>query len=130
MERRREIYMIINTWQQIEDPEKNLLGFETNKRVRHRTIKDTRIKWNKKSKNSTLIYNSPARKMMRIFNAIPGKIRDIEGEETEYFKRELDRWLSGVPDEPEIDGYRARTNSNSIVHQASQVKRVERKYKR
>ena len=108
--------MIINTWQQIEDPEKNLLGFEINERARHRTIKDTRIKWNKKSKNSTLIYNSPDRKMMRLFNAIPGKIRDIEGEKTEYFKRELDRWLNEVPDKPEMDDYRARTNSNSIVH--------------
>ena len=57
---RRERYMIINTWQQIEDPEKNILGFEMNKRARHRTIKDTRIKWN----------------MMRLFNAIPGEIKD------------------------------------------------------
>ena len=74
--------MIINTWQQIEDPEKNILGFELNERARHRTIKDTRVKWNKKSKNSTLIYNSPARKMMRLFNAIPGEIRDITGKKT------------------------------------------------
>merc|ERR1712236_24339 len=58
MERRRERFMIINTWQQIEDPEKNILGFEINERARHTTIKDTRIKWNKKSKNSTLIYKS------------------------------------------------------------------------
>ena len=76
--------MIFNTWQQIEDPEKNILGFEM-KRARHRTINDTRIKWNKKSKNSTLIYDSPAKKMMRIFNAIPGEIWDITGKETEYF---------------------------------------------
>ena len=54
-----------------------------------------------------------ARKMMRLFNAIPGEIRDITGKETEYFKRELDRWLGGVPHEPEIDEYRTRTNSNS-----------------
>ena len=38
MERKRERYMIINTWQQIEAPEKNLLGFEINERARHRTI--------------------------------------------------------------------------------------------
>ena len=61
--------------------------------------------------------------------AMPGEIRDIKGEKTEYFKRELDRWLKGVPDEPEIDEYRARTNSNSIVHQASQAeKRRWKKY--
>merc|ERR1712121_181857 len=27
---------------------------------------------------------------------------DIKGEKTVYFKRELDRWLNRVPDEPEI----------------------------
>ena len=43
-EKRREIH-VINAWQQIEDPEKNLLGFETNKRARHRTIKDTLISY-------------------------------------------------------------------------------------
>ena len=64
--------------------------------------------------------------MMRLFNAIPGEIRDITGKKTEYFKRELARWLNGVPDKSEIEEYRARTNSNSIVHQASQAKREER----
>ena len=54
-----------------------------------------------------------------------GKIRDIAGVKTQHFKRELDRWLSGIPDEPEIDEYRARTNSNSIVHQASQAERMK-----
>ena len=122
--------MIINAWQQIEDEGKNIMGFETSERARYRTIKDTRIKWSRKSENSTIIHNSPARKMMRLFNAIPGEIRNRTGIETDQFKKELDRWLNGVPDEPEIDGYRARTNSNSIVHQASQAKRVERKYKR
>ena len=118
--------MIINAWQQIEDEEKNIMGFELSKSERYRKTKDTRVKWSKKN----IIHNSPARKMMRLFNAIPGEIRNKTGIETDQFKKELDRWLNGVPDEPEIDGCRARTNSNSIVHQASQAKRVERKYKR
>ena len=41
--------------------------------------------------------------MMRLFNAIPGEIRDITGVKTEQFKRELIRWLNGVPDETEIE---------------------------
>merc|ERR1712236_49133 len=45
MERRRERYMIINTWQQIEDEEKNIMGFELSKSERYRKIKDTRVKW-------------------------------------------------------------------------------------
>ena len=73
-----------------------------------------------------IIDNSPGRKLMRLFNAIPGEIRDITGLKTEAFlKRELDRWLNRVPDEPEIDKYRTWTNSNSIVHQVSQAERVE-----
>ena len=115
--------MIINAWQQIEDEGKNIMGFEMSERARYRTIIDTRIKWSKKNENSTIIYNSPARKMMRLFNAIPGEIRNKTGIETDQFKKDLDRWLNGVSDEPEIDGYRAKTISNSIVHQASQANR-------
>ena len=126
MERRRERYMIINAWQHIEDQGKKLMGFEMNERARHRTIKNSQVKWSKKSKNSMIIDNSPGRKLMRLFNAIPGEIRDITGLKTEAFlKRELDRWLNRVPDKPEIDEYRTWTNSNSIVHQVSQAERVE-----
>ena len=72
------------------------------------------------------IDNSPCRKLMRLFNAIPGEIRDITGLKTEAFlKRELDRWLNRVPDESETKEYRTWTNSNSIVHQLSQAERVE-----
>ena len=118
MERRRERYMIINAWQQVEEQRENIMGFEMNERARHRTIKDTRVKWNRNSKNSTIVHNSPARKMMRLFNAMPGKIRDIAGVKLEIFKRELDNWLRVVPDAPEIDDYRAAANSNSLIHQA------------
>ena len=83
------------------------------------------MKWSKKSKNSKIIDNSPGRKLMRLFNAIPGEIRDITGPKTEAFlKREWDRWLNRVSDEPEINKYRTWTNSNSIVHQVSQAERV------
>ncbi|CAL4086581.1 unnamed protein product, partial [Meganyctiphanes norvegica] len=93
-------------------------GFEMNERARHRTIKATRVKWNKNSKNSSMIFNSPALKMMRIFNAIPGELRDITGVRIDTFKRKLDKWLYSVPDTPIIDNYKAAAESNSIVHQA------------
>ena len=118
LERRRERYMILNTWQQIEGQKENLMGFEMNERARHRTIKATRVKWNKNSKNSSMIFNSPALKMMRIFNAIPGELRDITGVRIDTFKRKLDKWLYSVPDTPIIDNYKAAAESNSIVHQA------------
>ena len=38
----------------------------------------------------TLIYHSPARKMERLFNILPGKIRNITGTSTEVFENALD----------------------------------------
>ena len=37
--------------------------------------------------------------MARLFNCIPGHIRDIKERPTEYFKKQLDKWLRGVPDQ-------------------------------
>ena len=64
--------MIINTWQQIEGQRKNMMDFEI---IKKKTIKATRVKWSKNSKNS-VIFNRPTLKMMRLFNTIPGEPRD------------------------------------------------------
>ena len=119
LERRQERYMIINTWQQLEGQRENLMDFELNGRSRHRTIKATRVKWNRNSKNSSLVYNSQALKMMRLFNAIPEDLRDTTEVNLETFKRKLDKWLALVPDTPIIDNYKAAAESNSLVHQAA-----------
>ena len=118
LERRRERYMIINTWQQLEGQRDNLMDFKVNERSRHRIIKATRVKWNHNN-NSSIIYNSPALKMMKLFNTIPEDIRDTMGVKLETFKRKLDKWLELVPDTPIIDNYRAAAESNSLVHQAA-----------
>ena len=95
------------------------MDFELNGRSRHRTIKATRVKWNRNSKNSSLVYNSQALKMMRLFNAIPEYLRYTTGVNLETFKRKLDKWLALVPDTPIIDNYKAAAESNSLVHQAA-----------
>ena len=70
----------------------------------------------------TRILNSPARKMERLFNCIPGHIRDITGRPTEYFKKQLDEWLKDVPDQPKCGAYAGRcvgaTNSINIQYTA------------
>ena len=38
----------------------------------------------------TKILSSPLRKMEKLFNCIPGHIRDIKERPTEYFKKQLD----------------------------------------
>ena len=67
-----------------------------------------------------MIFNSLALKMMRLFNAIPGELRNITGVKIDTFKRKLDTWLLSVPDTPIIDSYKAAAESNSLVHQAVQ----------
>ena len=61
------------------------------------------------------------RKMERIFNCIPGQIRDITKSPTEYFKKQLDEWLKGVLDQPKCGVYAGRCEgtSNSIPVQCT-----------
>ena len=54
------------------------------------------------------IFNCPARKVQRLFNCIPGWIRNLkksEGCSVDKFKRHLDDWLKMVPDQPRSGGY-------------------------
>merc|ERR1711888_462816 len=108
MEQRRERIMIIYTWQMLEGKKTDVLGLQTKlskigphrsiqlgdiKKYRHdRTVIDTAIQ--------TKILNSPMRKMERLLNCIPGHIRNIKERPIEYFKKQLDEWLKGIPDQP------------------------------
>ena len=73
------------------------------------------------TKIQTNILNSLIRKMERLFNCIPGHIRDIIERPTEYFKKQLDEWLKGVPDQPKCGTYAGRCEgtSNSITVQCT-----------
>ena len=115
LERRRERFMIINAWQQLEGERENILGFKEIWAGRHRNIKSSRVPMHK----NNLIHYSPARKMERLFNILPPHIKSITGVKTDTFKKKLDKWLVGVPDAPKIDGYGATVaaESNSIWHQ-------------
>ena len=125
LERRRERYLIINAWQQIEGITENILGLKARRIGRSRRIKTTTIPLvtngkRIKERNRTLIHNSTTRKMERLFNVIPQSLRNITDTTTETFKRHLDKWLESIPDTPKIDGYGASVaaESNSIFHQA------------
>ena len=66
----------------------------------------------------TLRYASFAIHAPRLFNALPAHVRDITGGSVDSFKRQLDKYLRTVPDEPQITGYTAilGADSNSILH--------------
>ena len=130
LERRRERYMIINAWQQIEGIIENVLGLKA-RRIGSRRIVSTNIPLGIngkriKERDRTLIHNSTAKKMERIFNALPREIRNITGVKTDAFKKILDLWLQHVPDTPKIDDYgeTVAAESNSIFHQAKYEKKI------
>ena len=125
LERRRERYLIINAWQQVEGLTENTLGLKARRIGRSRRIVSTNIPLGVngkrvKERDRTLIHNSTARKMERLFNAIPQNIRNTTGQTKDTFKRHLDKWLRNIPDTPKIDGYgiTIAAESNSIIYQA------------
>ena len=104
--------MITNAWQLIEGIIENVLGLKDRTIGRSRRLVSTNIPLGIngkriKEKDRTLIHNSTAKKMERIFNALPREIRNITGVKTDAFKKILDLWLQNAPDTPKI---------NSIFH--------------
>ena len=105
--------MIIYAWQMLEGIKTDVLGLRTklSKITHNRSIQLGSIKKYRLDRTvmltsiQTKILNSPARKMERLFNCIPGHIRDITKRPTEYFKKHLDEWLKGVPDQPKCGTY-------------------------
>ena len=127
LERRRERYLIINAWQQIEDEKKNILKLETGNSGdqeeetigRRRCLKSRAIPTKLSSGRRTMIHNSTARQMERLFNALPYRLQTVTNVKTDTFKEKLDKWLKTVPDTPRIDDYGASVgvSTNSIVIQ-------------
>ena len=105
LERRRERFLIINAWQQLEGIKENALKLETGREGRRRCIKSAAIPTTIDGKHRTQIQNSTARQMERLFNALPYEIQKITDVKLDTFKRHLDKWLKSIPDTPKIDDY-------------------------
>ena len=115
--------MIIYGWQQLEGIKENVLRLETRWRGRNRMIMPNKIRHAANGKILSVaergqIFNSPAGKVQRLFNCIPGKIRNLTGVTSDTFKNHLDEWLKKVPDQPRGGGYSVAAESNGIQHQA------------
>ena len=97
LERRRERFLIISAWQQIEGKKENVLKLETGKVGRRHCLKLSTI----------------------LFNALPYELQNLTNVETDTFKKHLDDWLRTIPDTPKINGYGVSVPavSNSIVDQ-------------
>lgn len=67
----------------------------------------------------TILFNSPLNRAKRLFNKLPKDIRNLNDISADTFKKHLDGFLNGVPDEPGVPGYtQMRTSSsNSLMSQ-------------
>ena len=129
LERRRERFMIINAWEQLEGIKENMLRLETGTIGRRRCIRSTTIPTILNGSNRTMIHYSTARQMERLFNALPYRIQKITGVKTDTFKKKLDEWLRDIPDTPKIDDYGASVGAetNSIIDQKNKRKKNKEK---
>ena len=95
------------------------LKLETGRKERRRCIKSIAISTTLDGKHRTLIQNSTARQMERLFNALLYEIQTITDVKLDTFKKHLDKWLRGIPDTPKIDDYGVAVGAekNSITKQ-------------
>ena len=119
LERRRERFLIINAWQQLEGEKENVLKLKTGKEGRRRCLRSATIPTTLDSRYRTIIQNSTSRTMERLYNSLPHKLQNIRNVRTDTFKTHLDRWLRSVPDTPRIGNYGASVSAetNSIKDQ-------------
>ena len=122
-ERRRERYIMIYIWRILEGQVPNITRADgvtgkVNSRWHIRRGREClvpRVKRTAPFRIQRLCYASLPVKGQQLFNTLPAVIRNTTGCSTDSFKRILDKYLVGVPDEPQIPGYtsfrRAQTNS-------------------
>ena len=118
LQRRRERYAIIRTWQILEGFVPNLSTNPITLRLSDRYVmRRERIcmKSEAGAEYENLFLNSFCVRGPKLFNTLPESIRKITGVTTDTFKNKLDKWLSLIPDMPIVDGLPVgRTETNSI----------------
>ena len=120
LERRRERYQIIYIWRMIEGQVPNFVctPVETYMNSRRgRLCKVPAVSTSAPSTVQTIRLSSLPFRGPRLFNCLPKILRSLTKCDTPTFKRELDKFLATVPDQPLIPGltkYR-KVESNSLV---------------
>ena len=121
LERRRERYRILYVWKIIEGVVPNLPG-------RSQIVCKTSLRFGRLCQIPP-VASSTSNKLQRLregsfcvngpklFNSLPSYLRNMSGMSHLEFKKELDKFLGTVADEPQSRGYTAcrRANSNSLL---------------
>ena len=119
LERRRERYRILYTWYILEGfvPNFNyakkkggIHSYHNERQGRKCVLKEVNLL------NRNIWKGSLSEEGPKLFNCLPKALRNLHGCSKEFFKRQLDRFLATVPDEPQLPSYLPfrRSDSNSI----------------
>ena len=125
LERRRERYIIIYVWKMISGLVPNI-GITTKTHSRHgRTCKVRKIATNATCRIKTICAASLRVRGCALFNTLPKAVRTSNEVTVDGFKRQLDKYLATVADEPALPHYSSRSDTNSLIDQA-RVMRADR----
>ena len=117
-ERRRERYMIIFLWKISQGLVKGYsLLFTGVLGRRGRTAVPNAVLMSSSSLVRKARECSMGVKGARIFNLLPSEIRNIDADNVDQFKKNLDEFLSQVPDQPTTAGLGRAAETNSLLHQ-------------
>ena len=128
LERRRERYVVIYVWKILNgyapnlDGSDRILAYTTTRRGKLCRVPP--MNRSAMQRLETMHDNSFAVQGPRLFNCLPGELRGNE-ETVEKFKVLLDKFLTGVPDRPNLPHYYQPASGNSIIRQLEQM-RAER----
>ena len=123
LERRRERYRIIYVWKMLENMVPNLTSeqskIRSNISLRYgRQCVVPAISRAASSQVCSIREGSLSVNGAQLFNVLPQHLRNLTNIELPKFKRELDKFLSTIPDESQSPGYTAvrLAESNSLLH--------------
>ena len=129
-QRRIERYRIIYIWKILENLVPNCGIMQTSNDRLGRTCKMSKLKGPKgiqKLRQNSFQSTGPT-----LFNSLPKRIRDLTGMGPAEFKKQLDEYLTSIPDEPKVSGLLPTCltpdaiHSNSIVHWIPYLQREAR----
>ena len=126
-ERRRERYTIIYIWRMLEGQVpciNSLYGGAKVKSIWHirngRECQIPCINHHSPRNIQALKHATLPVRGQELFNTLPRDIRNMTGCKVDMFKRRLDKYISNIPDEPQVLGYTAqqRADSKNVLHMA------------
>ena len=120
-ERRRERYMVLFIWKISQGMVQGYnLEFTSTRGRRGRTVLPHNIVASSPAPVKKARESSLGVKGARIFNLLPTEVRNIDSQSVDIFKKQLDLFLTDIPDQPTTAGLGRSAESNSLLHQIPQ----------